>query len=403
MKINIYQINSDRDKNNVLFFAYDKLKKIQGTTKIDSKIYDKVFSGEVNCNTLEDVFQMFNNSRPNNFKGHSLSSSDIVEVLDDNSQEDKGFHFCDSIGFKKVDFNPELTQDRTKVEKIKILYVQEGKLANTISIENNLKTMQELVGGYIETLTLFDDEVVIICNEEGKLCNLPLNRAIYSEPENIELSYNEMKRIFRQIEKEGNHTTGYVVFTEDSFDKPYTEEQRTYVISSDNKAFIEGMGGYSIYASSLDGSDPCVRLDHYMLAERGGKNGWKIEKCYMKDESNKEMIEIIAGDFLIAYAPSDSDKFMSLPKDLENKYLKKFKYPERIVRLNGEIKALPYNPYDHYLKVSATEAQMLKDNGISYCGKINSDRISVIRISVDDKIKAENLINAVRNNTTLKL
>ena len=37
------------------------------------------------------------------------------------------------------------------------------------------------------------------------------------------------------------------------------------------------MGGYSVYASCLDGSDPCVRLDGYMFDEHGGENGWKIE------------------------------------------------------------------------------------------------------------------------------
>ena len=60
------------------------------------------------------------------------------------------------------------------------------------------------------------------------------------------------------------------------------------------------MGGYSIYASSLDGSDPLVRLEQYMAAERGGKDGWQVERCYMmadelerakdllKNERNKE-------------------------------------------------------------------------------------------------------------------
>ena len=43
------------------------------------------------------------------------------------------------------------------------------------------------------------------------------------------------------------------------------------------------MGGYSIYASCLDGTDPCVRLEGYMELEHGGKGGWKVEYCYIKD------------------------------------------------------------------------------------------------------------------------
>ena len=183
-----------------------------------------------------------------------------------------------------------------------------------------------------------------VCNDEGKMNGLPLNRAVYSEPENVEMSYPQLKAHFRQAEKERNHTTGYIVFTDDSFDKPYTEEQRTYVVSSNNKAFIEGMGGYSIYASSLDGSDKCVRLEAYMADEHGGKDGWKIEKCYVKDDSNREMLDIIAGKFFIAYAPIESEKFLSMPKELARKYEEKFKYPERFYKSLDGIEAKPYKP-----------------------------------------------------------
>lgn len=40
--------------------------------------------------------------------------------------------------------------------------------------DNTLEAFQEAVGGYIETVTLADD-VVIICNEEGRLMGLPYN------------------------------------------------------------------------------------------------------------------------------------------------------------------------------------------------------------------------------------
>ena len=170
------------------------------------------------------------------------------------------------------------------------------------------------------------------------------NRAVYAEPETVEMSYQEMTKRFREAENNrGEHLTGYVVFTEDSFDKPYSEESRTYVISSNNKAFQSGMGGYSIYASCLDGTDPCLRLDGYMSAEHGGENGWKIEKCYMK-ENSREMLDIIFGQFFIAYAPIESENFQSLPKNLAEKYKEKFKYPERIAKVNGEIIAVPFKP-----------------------------------------------------------
>ena len=49
-----------------------------------------------------------------------------------------------------------------------------------VTIPNELKAMQNLVDGYIEEYYPFDDNAVIICNEEGKLNGLRLNRAIYS-------------------------------------------------------------------------------------------------------------------------------------------------------------------------------------------------------------------------------
>ena len=74
-----------------------------------------------------------------------------------------------------------------------------------------------------------------------------------------------------------------VVFTEDSFKEHYELEGRSYKVSSDNKAFLDGMIGYSIYAGSLDGTDPCVRLEQYMEEEYAGKGGWKVEYCYIVD------------------------------------------------------------------------------------------------------------------------
>lgn len=103
----------------------------------------------------------------------------------------------------------------------------------------------------------------------------------------VELSYNQMSELFRNInENHKEHTCGYIVFAEESFDKPYSEMSRTYVVSSDNKAYIPGAGGYSIYASCLDGTDQCIRLEGYMRGEKA----WKIERCYMNKEDYQHAI-----------------------------------------------------------------------------------------------------------------
>ena len=65
--------------------------------------------------------------------------------------------------------------------EITVVACYPGKSAQLIEIENTLEAMQAFVGGYIQACYPFEDEVGIICNEEGKLKGLELNRALYDE------------------------------------------------------------------------------------------------------------------------------------------------------------------------------------------------------------------------------
>ena len=76
-----------------------------------------------------------------------------------------------------------------KPEYIKVLLVEPGRYPREIEIYDRLDIMQETVGGYIEEFAPSDmrsDEVAIICNENGKLMGLPLNRAIYGSDGQVE-------------------------------------------------------------------------------------------------------------------------------------------------------------------------------------------------------------------------
>ena len=104
------------------------------------------------------------------------------------------------------------------------------------------------------------------------------------------LTYAQLTNIFRAHEATGpkESLTAHIVFTEDSFDKLWPLESRTYIVTSRNKAYMPNMGGYSVFGYSLDGTDPCVRLDRYMAAEHGGKDGWKVEYCYLVNSKEEE-------------------------------------------------------------------------------------------------------------------
>ena len=61
---------------------------------------------------------------------------------------------------------------------MKVLLINPGAAPQVLEIEHSLKNMQELVGGTIEAIYPFEDTVALVCNDEGKLLGLPLNRAV---------------------------------------------------------------------------------------------------------------------------------------------------------------------------------------------------------------------------------
>lgn len=123
--------------------------------------------------------------------------------------------------------------------KINVLLVQPMKAPKMVTINDSLESMQRVVGGRIEEYMPFEDDVALVCNEEGKMNGMQLNRGIFDEQGNLQ--------------------------------------------------------------------------------------------------------DIIAGDFFIAYAPIESEKFLSLPEDLTNKYAKRFEKAEQFMMMDGAIKVIPFD------------------------------------------------------------
>ena len=61
---------------------------------------------------------------------------------------------------------------------MQVIVVEPKKKPMVQDIGSDLASMQKIVGGSIEAVYPFADSVALICNEEGKLLNLPLNRAL---------------------------------------------------------------------------------------------------------------------------------------------------------------------------------------------------------------------------------
>ena len=95
----IYQIKDDSPGENYAFMNMSFIE--SHGMQIKKEDYKLVYVGELSGNmSLDDIFERFNIDRPEDFRGHSLSVSDIV-VLNDG--EKVTAHFVDSISFEQLD------------------------------------------------------------------------------------------------------------------------------------------------------------------------------------------------------------------------------------------------------------------------------------------------------------
>ena len=72
-------------------------------------------------------------------------------------------------------------EEREAEKGMTVIACLPGKSAQVVEIDGSLKGMQQFVGGYIEEICPFSDPVAIVCNEEGKINRMELNRALYTE------------------------------------------------------------------------------------------------------------------------------------------------------------------------------------------------------------------------------
>ena len=68
---------------------------------------------------------------------------------------------------------------------MQVVVVEPKKKPMVQDISPDLESMQKIVGGSIQAIYPFDEPVALICNEEGKLLGLPLNRALRDDEDNV--------------------------------------------------------------------------------------------------------------------------------------------------------------------------------------------------------------------------
>ena len=129
----IYQLKRGDETRDLRFEPYDRLQATGHT--VDRANYELVYTAPLTKDmTLGDIWEKFNIDHPADFKGHSLSVSDIV-VLHQNGENTA--HYVDSIGFQQV---PEFLQEQQTPVFDKLPPEQQQALSDTVK-----DTLQMLV------------------------------------------------------------------------------------------------------------------------------------------------------------------------------------------------------------------------------------------------------------------
>ena len=104
MEVIIYQMKLNEANH---FYCYSSLSMLRRhNLKVEPWRYCKVWEGDFeediasipstnNIWNLDKIFETFNLNHPKNFRGHSLSVSDVVKLGDD-------YYFCDDYGWEKI-------------------------------------------------------------------------------------------------------------------------------------------------------------------------------------------------------------------------------------------------------------------------------------------------------------
>ena len=123
----IYQLKRGDETRDLRFEPYDRLQATGHT--VDRANYELVYTAPLTKDmTLGDIWEKFNIDHPADFKGHSLSVSDIV-VLHQNGENTA--HYVDSIGFQQV---PEFLQEQAQQTPVfdKLSPEQQQALSDTV-------------------------------------------------------------------------------------------------------------------------------------------------------------------------------------------------------------------------------------------------------------------------------
>lgn len=283
----IYQLKRGEDMRDYSFASLDMLEKMGLSVNPDN--YEKVYEAPKTAeDTLDSIYYRFNMEHPADFRGHSLSVSDVI-VFHENGVDTA--HYVDSYGFKAIpDF---VTAQEIAVSMDTVGLTVEGHDGTWHSIEE--LTVQGNTYYLMESETYGQDANMIVVDHAGVLVAEDItaverdnvrgivNEVLYEKVEAMALEIVPDKTITQEdMVQYGYDWVGMIPLREQAAEKLYD-------------------AGLEIFVLNQDGSEASIDSKDYLTdhAERGGIFG--VEKVawarFVETNSLKKVEEMLEDDY----------------------------------------------------------------------------------------------------------
>lgn len=338
----IYQLKDDEDLREYQFSDSEYLK--NHGMYVDRENYNRVYRGRLKENeTLEDIYERFNENHPQDFHGHSLSVGDIVAVKQDGKIT---ANFVDTVGFNEI---PDFTLSR-----------EERKARRTID-NLNLLAEKQLSSDEMDTLgdKLFDYDNAPKYNG---ITNWTMGESLHADDfERLTTSFHNGENINAEIAKKiyGNMSYFRFSYPSDGVSSIEISSEKT-----DSGITLRTKGGYEVTHS-------WETLGQALLiaARQEFKRHEQLDREYFLNEAKTRINEYSQREFHddadfsdlwkvpLAYTThEDTEVEVSAYADLEDK---------RIVTMYGD-------------KVAAEQSFKNSDDMISALGNLDFSELTAI-------------------------
>lgn len=173
MLIQIYQIKDEEKRKAEIGRLMNRPP--DSTPKVDESLYHRVFKGDLDFNSPQDILFRINIDGHRLFRGEKMGLTDVVEM---ETAAGKLPLLYDSLGMSAVSFNPEKAQKDENL--IRVLIIEPHRIPYESEIENTLEGQQGAVEGLIQYIHN-GDGTIIVANDDGKLIGMEGNRRIQGD------------------------------------------------------------------------------------------------------------------------------------------------------------------------------------------------------------------------------